>query len=347
MKAAILIVLLAVLGSLPSVWGQPTAVVLLNPSFEDDPWHSKPPRGWYFCGHPGESPPDVHPAGYFDVDQPPADGDTYVGMVVRDNKTWEALGQRLPQPLTAGQCYRFSVQASRSTYYRSISRVTGRREFFTSPIRLRLWGGKANCDHAELLAASSPVEDTTWTTLTFEFQPGEDHHYLILEAFYPDDSASVYRGNILLDHCSPLLPIDCESRQPLAEPMTPAFPRPATRNELEGLIATLSRDLTFGYGAAALSCQYYRTPSGEVLQENLALHQLAMAVAALPEAQLDIALQAPGDYLLEERLQVLEKKLLKWGLAEDRFRLRPFRKRDRKESWPGVNRDRDIFIRLR
>jgi len=322
-------------------------IVLLNPSFEDEPWHSKPPRGWYFCGPPGETPPDVHPAGYFDVDQPAADGDTYVGMVVRDNKTWEALGQRLPQALQPGQCYRFSVAASRSIYYRSISRVTGKREFFTSPIRLRLWGGNANCDHDELLAASAPVEDTIWTTLQFEFRPQRAHHYLILEAFYPADSAHAYRGNILLDHCSPLMPIDCVSRQARAAPRQPAFPTPATRSELEAFIAERSRLVRFGYGTAVLSCQYYLDPSGEARQENLALHQLVGAVAGQGEAELEIAVKAPGSYLLEERLEMLKKKLVTLGLPEERFRLRAYRKRDGKEDWLGVNRDGDLFVRLR
>ena len=82
-----------------------------NFSFEDFPRHSYTPRGWYDCGFPDESPPDIHPqmdGGEFKVNAEPADGRTYIGMVVRDNVTWEAIGQRLNTPLKENQCYDFS-----------------------------------------------------------------------------------------------------------------------------------------------------------------------------------------------------------------------------------------------
>jgi len=70
-----------------------------NPSFEDQPDFGKPPVGWFYCGNFGETPPDIHPGGFYGVETLPKDGQTYVGMVVRDNGTEEQLGQRLAAPL--------------------------------------------------------------------------------------------------------------------------------------------------------------------------------------------------------------------------------------------------------
>lgn len=326
---------------------QPAPILLLNPSFEDIPWHSKPPRAWYYCGQPGESPPDVHPSGYFEVDQQAAHGDTYVGMVVRDNDTWEAIGQRLPQSLQAGRCYLFSLQACRSPYYRSVSRLTGQRAYYIDPVRIRLWGGDANCDHAELLAASDPVTDTAWTKIEFELHPRQTYHYFIIEAFYPEDTAGIYRGNVLIDECSPILPVDCQTLEPLTAPKRQNFPVPATVPELKDLISRLTSGIRFGYGTAELTNQYYLDPAGEAVQDNLALHQMVKAVRSHPTVEIEIAVKAPGKLLREERLYVLGKKLQELGLPESQLRLHHFRKRDIREKWLGINRDQDLYIRLR
>ncbi|HRI59483.1 MAG TPA: hypothetical protein PK228_07160, partial [Saprospiraceae bacterium] len=78
-------------------WGQKTNM-LSNPSFEDTPKTGEVPVGWYDCGAAMETPPDVQP-GSFGVVSSPYDGNTYLGMVVRDNETWEAVGQQLQQLL--------------------------------------------------------------------------------------------------------------------------------------------------------------------------------------------------------------------------------------------------------
>ena len=327
--------------------GQPAPIVLLNPSFEDTPWHSKPPRGWYFCGQPGETPPDVHPAGYFEVGQTAAHGNTYVGMVVRDNQTWEALGQRLQKPMIAGQCYRLSLQACRSSQYRSVSRLTGQPSSYTDPIRIRLWAGNANCDHAQLLAASKPVGDSSWTTLSFLLQPHADFQYLIIEAYYPENATHDYRGNILIDNCSPLLPVNCETRELISNPLSPDFQTPANRNELETVIRNCAPDINFGYGTAELTNQYYKNQNGFFVQENLALNQMVYALESSGAAEIIIAVDAPGKFLLEERIRMLNEKLLAMGLSSHLFRIQAARKRDLKQEWDGLNRDGDLMVRIR
>lgn len=107
-------------------FSQGEAIYLTNPSFEDMPRHSIAPSGWYDCGFPGESPPDVQPNGEFGVTKPANHGATYLGMVVRDNDTWESVSQKLSRPLKRGQCYEFSLDLARSELYISLSRANNR-----------------------------------------------------------------------------------------------------------------------------------------------------------------------------------------------------------------------------
>ena len=90
---------------------------LKNPSFEDMPrvgvLGSRYIDGWYDCRakFPQETPPDIHPVpkGGWGVTTPSFDGQTYLGMVIRYNDTYEGVSQKLSTPLTAGKCYSFSL----------------------------------------------------------------------------------------------------------------------------------------------------------------------------------------------------------------------------------------------
>ena len=49
-----------------------------------------------------ETPPDIHPGNYWSNTTPPSHGNTYLGMVVRDNETYEGIAQRLNGTLKPG-----------------------------------------------------------------------------------------------------------------------------------------------------------------------------------------------------------------------------------------------------
>jgi hypothetical protein len=70
-------------------------IELNNPSFEDKPSSGKTPRGWENWGFQNQSEVDIQP-GQFDVMYKTYHGKTYVGMVVRDDNTYESIGQNLP-----------------------------------------------------------------------------------------------------------------------------------------------------------------------------------------------------------------------------------------------------------
>ncbi len=208
---------------------QPT--FLNNASFEGEAKASSLPAGWYNCGPPGQTPPDTHPAGFFEVTQRPKDGKTYLGLVVRDNETWEAAGQKLAAPLEAGGCYEFNMYLSKSSSYYSFSMAVEKNVQFTEPVVLRVWGGNSYCDKRELLYESRAVKHTDWRRYDMKFSPTQTHRYISFEAFYKVPVLFPYRGNLLLDNCSAIIP--CGEEMPenpqIAMANTPSVKKPKPR----------------------------------------------------------------------------------------------------------------------
>jgi outer membrane protein OmpA-like peptidoglycan-associated protein len=220
-------------------------IELRNPSFEGIPHKGVPTadnigiKGWYDCGElqfRNESPADLHPIRAWEVELGPSEGNTYLGLVVRDNDSWESVSQRLPAPLELGKCYSFSIDMSRSPYYVSHSRITKRVENYTEPAVLRIWGGNGVCGHQELLAESDVVNNNEWKSFEFEIQPARDLNYVTLEAFYEVPILFPYNGHILVDNASAFKQIPCPGDEPLViedkpkpqrnNPTTPAKEEP-------------------------------------------------------------------------------------------------------------------------
>ncbi|MEM1219069.1 MAG: hypothetical protein AAGH79_09150 [Bacteroidota bacterium] len=183
------------------------SIQLINPSFEDYPRQGHPARGWSDCGFEGETPPDIQPSDielspFFEVRTPPADGNTYMGMVVRDNNTWESVGQAPSSPLLGGHTYRFSIQLAQSEWYVSQSRTTHKETNYTTPAILRIYGGPDLCSRQQLLAESPPVQFEYWSTYTFELMPEHDIYFVVLSVEYAPEYSSPYNGHILVDNCS-------------------------------------------------------------------------------------------------------------------------------------------------
>lgn len=192
------------------VFAQEEVIQLDNPSFEDMPRHSRSPRMWSDCGFPDESPPDVQPDFTFLVSKPAFDGNTYLGMVTRDNDTWESVGQLISSPLKGDACYEFSIKLARSLSYYSTSRTTSREANYIQPIKLRVWGGFGMCDKREMLGETPLVENPDWQEFQMKLTPSANYTHIILEAFYQTPSLFPYNGNLLLDDASPLRMVPCE-----------------------------------------------------------------------------------------------------------------------------------------
>ena len=201
---------------------QADTIYLNNNSFEDFPSHSQGVRGWSDCGFEGETDPDVQPfnssatAGWGQLN-PAYDGNTYLGMVVRENDTYERVGQRLRAPLEDGNCYSFSIHLSSSDHYMSATRKNpSKPSNYTQPAVVRFWGGNDYCERRELLAESSTIKNTEWQKFDFEFHVNGNYSFFMIEAFYKTPTLTVYNGNILLDAASPIVRIACPGEEPLA-----------------------------------------------------------------------------------------------------------------------------------
>lgn len=132
----------------------------------------------------------------------PMDGRTYLGLVVRDNDTWEMVGQKLSKPLEMGATYSFSLNLCRSLTYVSASRSTSEPVNYSTPAVLRIWGGFEPCNRSEMLATSEPVIDINWKEYQFTLSPSHNFTHIVLEAFYKTPISRPFNGNLLLDNAS-------------------------------------------------------------------------------------------------------------------------------------------------
>ncbi len=178
---------------------------LQNPSFEwDDPAAGLAPGGWMNMGAENETPPDIQP-GWFGVKMKAEDGENYMGLVVRDNNTWEGIGQKLNGWLRKDSTYTFSLYLARSNSYQSVSRVDGSEVNYKSPTILKIWGVNTRTLEEELLAESSTVSPSIWTRYTFTLKPSmADFDEIDLMAYYAPGMEGK-NGNLLIDNCSAIV----------------------------------------------------------------------------------------------------------------------------------------------
>ena len=220
-------------------FGQSDTIKLNNPSFEGNPLEggafARLPKGWEDCGFPGETAPDVHPVkgGNFSVGKGASHGETYIGMVVRDNDSWERISQKLSSSLLKGKCYKFKIDAARSETYLSQSRMTRKPTNYVTPAKLRIYGGTEHCGKEELLGETSLIKNTEWLEYSFNFEPTSDYNYILLEAFYNTPTLFLYNGNILIDNASHIIEIPCDGEEPLiAAVEKPKSSKPKNRDRL-------------------------------------------------------------------------------------------------------------------
>lgn len=182
-----------------------TSIHLKNPSFEwDELGAGKVPRGWMNAGKEQESPPDIQPC-CFQVWMGAIDGKQFLGLVTRDNNTWEGVSQLLDGWLMKDSAYVFTVSLARSDRYISLSKTTNQEANYTHPTVLKIWGYNTVTKQEELLALSTPVDHKTWQAYTFVLQPKHAaFNQIDLMAYY----ASAFEktnGNLLVDDCSDLV----------------------------------------------------------------------------------------------------------------------------------------------
>lgn len=337
-------------------WPQDPPIFLTNPSFEDVPQQGRQPRGWEDCGFPGETPPDVQPSGqssfaFFEVVKPAYKDSTYLGMVVRDNDTWEMVSQRLSSQLKGGNCYEFSLYLCRSELYVSQSRVNFQEANYTTPAKLRIWGGSSYCNKKELLAETSAIINTRWLKYDFKFKPKETHSYIVLEAFYNTPVLFPYNGNVLVDNASPIIPVPCEdeilepvvivpekpkpnipdtpSNPPTNPPTTkPADPKNKILTELDPKTIRVGQTIQ-------IENLYFEADSSKIKDESYAvLDEIFDFLVANPEVVVEIGGHTNGnpphdycDRLSSDRAKAVADYLASRGITRTRIQYKGYGKR--------------------
>ena len=162
---------------------------LNNSSFEGAPQDATVPTGWFPCER--GSTPDILP-GPWNVFIEASEGETYMGLITREDGSWESVGQRLRTPLKNTKCYKFSLDLAHSRNYAG----------YNEPIKLRIWAGRTKCSKEQILGQTQSINHSDWRTYKFQFFAKGDYNYIILEAFYSNGSSKRYKGNILIDAVS-------------------------------------------------------------------------------------------------------------------------------------------------
>ncbi len=162
-----------------------------NPSFEDKPRESASPAGWE--SFTDGSTPDILP-GPWGVKSPPQHGRTCLGLVTRADGSREDVGQLLQTPLQKETCYNFYIYLAHASAYAG----------YNQPVRLRVWGGASRGAKQTLLYSSPLIDHSNWKKYEVEFMTTGEVRYITFEAYFAPGALFLYRGNILLDNCSPI-----------------------------------------------------------------------------------------------------------------------------------------------
>jgi len=163
---------------------------VINPSFEDTPSDATVPHGWQACDD--LTTPDILP-GYWGVYIEPSEGDTYVGIITRENSTYEQFGQRLSGSMEAGSCYQFAIDLAHSDIYAG----------YKQPIKLQVFVGDDKCSTDQLVYTSPLIKDEDWETHVITFTAKGNYSYVMLRAHIKDGKFS-HKGNILIDNLTSL-----------------------------------------------------------------------------------------------------------------------------------------------
>ncbi len=349
-------------------------ILLENPSFEDIPGHSKTPRGWLVCGFEAESPVDVHPTGEFGVSTKPFHGNSYLGMVARDNDTWELIAQQLSKPLKLGNDYVFQIQLARSELYVSFSRAVTNMELnYINPSVLRIWGSNEGCRGQELLAASVPIDHSDWKMYQFKLSPKKnDYKFLILEIFYADAPNTV--GNILLDDASNIILASAAAEVfknykqefdnvPISDNQEyyskiSAGIYTADRDEMNSTTLNIDlerlerkKQIIKNHGKKLVFeddklFRNYRNGSRQTTYQNVHINAIAAILKSMPGYKLIVAVSGKTQKSVTKRVRELTNAFKEQGLNRNLYQFVDYPATFKKEDWLWRPNNNDLLMRL-
>ncbi|NUO03128.1 MAG: hypothetical protein HUU01_21160, partial [Saprospiraceae bacterium] len=317
-----------------------------NPSFEDFARASNPPINWYDCGFQGETPPDVQPDPTFNVTKEAYHGETYLGMVTRDNDTWESVSQQISLPLKKGGCYTFEVYLARSLTYMSISRISDKVANYATPTKLRVWGGFRHCDKKQLLAETRLVINTNWKPYRLFFEAIEAYSFLTFEAFYDTPTLIPYNGNLLLDNLSDIKAHPCNqdpgfdpelfagSEKEETEVQIPETPAVTiTEQELVNIAETIAPRINFNTFGSLNRSLHTDKNTGKEIWVNYPLYSLLEGLKQHPIATVILVITEKDPDLAEKKRKSLKIALRNMGARKDQVIVRNWLEKDEVNVW--------------
>ena len=162
-------------------------------------------KGWMDCGRinfPRETSPDIHPKGFWEVRKPAKEGKTYLGLAVRDNETYEGVGQKLPSPFLANQSYEMMLWMAQSAKYISRNRSDSKMINFKDPSFLIIASIDAKCEVKDILYQSPMIDHTEWKQYNIKMTPQTEVTHLLFMVYSDIEKAN---GHILLDGMSDII----------------------------------------------------------------------------------------------------------------------------------------------
>ncbi|GJM32448.1 MAG: hypothetical protein DHS20C18_14490 [Saprospiraceae bacterium] len=165
-------------------------IYLNNASFEGEPQDATVPVGWFPCEI--GTTPDILP-GPWGIHMESSDGDTFLGLITREDGSWESITQRFKTALNPADCYSFTIDLAHSPNYAG----------YNSPLKVRIWAGQSKCNKEQLLLETDFIKNVDWKTFEVKFKPKKWFNYIVIEAHYSDNPTSV-KGNVILDNISPI-----------------------------------------------------------------------------------------------------------------------------------------------
>jgi hypothetical protein len=162
-------------------------------------------KGWIIPKTMEYNHPDIFLAigeNPWQVDKLPYDGASYTGLVVRDDASYEVLGQKLKHKLLSNKKYMVSFYLCTSTKMKSMSpHSRGRLVRFSNPISLRFNIG-ASYQLSKLVYETGEVSNENWMEYKFEFKPEDDVNFFWIESAPSPTFDKPYNGNVFIDKIS-------------------------------------------------------------------------------------------------------------------------------------------------
>ena len=173
-----------------------------NGSFEGTPGIENIPEFWQAgCG--SINTPDTQP-GWWNVELPPQDGETYLDLLYKEDGTKESVYQELENPLPAGSCFLIEIHLAQACQ----DSISNLYHFdLNNPGDLVIRGSSEySCTDGKVLGTFEADSNCRWRKYYAVFQAYEVINFIYLEfskGSQPEENGSILIDNFVLDFTTP------------------------------------------------------------------------------------------------------------------------------------------------